>query len=141
MIDINDFLSRLQKARRTSKNSWVACCPYHGDKNPSMSVSVGSDGRILVHCFSQQCGIDEIAASVGLEVKDLMPDNLGYHRMKPLRMGVNHKDALCAVRDDMTSYLLWAKQVQRGEALTDKDTLEMAKAIGRIQMAIELAGG
>ncbi|HKI53636.1 MAG TPA: CHC2 zinc finger domain-containing protein [Anaerolineales bacterium] len=141
MIPIEDFLSRLQKVRRTGAKSWIACCSAHQDKNPSMTVSEGSDGRILAHCFSHQCGIDDIAAAVGLEVKDLMPENLGYHRMKPLRMGVNPKDAMCAVRDDMTSFLIWAKMVQRGEVLTGADTLEMAKAVGRIQMAIELTGG
>ena len=106
-----------------------------------MTVSEGTDGRILAHCFSQQCGIDDITAAVGLEVKDLMPENLGFHRIKPLRMGVNPKDAICAVRDDMTSFLVWAKMTQRGEVLTGTDTLEMAKAIGRIQMAIYLSGG
>jgi len=141
MISIEEFLSRLQKVRKTGSRSWMACCPSHQDKNPSMTVSEGNDGRILVHCFSQQCGIDDITASVGLEVKDLMPENLGFHRIKPLRIGVNPKDAMCAVRDDMTSFLIWAKTIQRGEVLTGTDTLEMAKAIGRIQMAIELSGG
>jgi len=41
----------------------------------------------------------------------------------------------------MQSFLIWAKMVQRGEALTGADTLEIARAIGRIQMAIELTGG
>jgi len=141
MIHIEEFLSRLQKVRKTGAKTWMACCPSHNDKNPSMTVSEGTDGRILAHCFSQGCGIDDITAAIGLEVKDLMPENLGYHRMKPLRMGVNPRDALFAVRDDMQSFLIWAKMVQRGEALTGVSTLEIARAIGRIQMAIELTGG
>ena len=141
MSKLDNFLSRLLKVRKTGANSWMACCPSHGDKNPSMTVSEGTDGRILVHCFSHQCGIDDITSAVGLEVKDLMPENLGFHRIKPLRMGVNPKDALCAVRDDMQSFLIWAKMIQRNEVLTGTDTLEIAKAIGRMQMAIDLTGG
>ncbi len=138
---INNFLSRLQKVRKTGKESWIACCPSHGDNNPSMSISVGTDGRVLVHCFSHQCSIDDITGAVGMEVKDLMPENLGFHRIKPLRMGVNPKDALCAIKTDLYGALVMAKMVQRGEKLTDADSLFLAQMIGRLQLTIDLAGG
>lgn len=138
MANLPEFLSRLQKVRKTGKDSWLACCPAHGDKNPSMTVSEGSDGRVLAHCFSHGCGIDDIVASVGMEVKDLMPENLGYHRIKPLAMSVNPRDALHAIRDDMTVLLVMAKMVQNGE---DINTLLLAKLIGRLEMTISLTGG
>lgn len=138
---IDEFVSRLHKARRTSKNSWMACCPAHDDKNPSMTVSEGSDGRILVHCFSHECSITDIVEAVGLKVSDLMPENLGYIRMKPLKMAVNPKDALCAVKTDMTVALVIAKDIQKGIVPDEQTTLLLAKLIGRIQMAIDLSGG
>lgn len=141
MSKLDDFLSRLNKVRKTGKESWLACCPSHGDKNPSMTISVGSDGRVLVHCHSQGCSIEDIAAGVGLEVKDLMPDDPLYNRAKPLRAPVSPRDALFAVRDDLTSALVIAKMIQRGEKLTDKDTLELAKIVGRISFTIHLTGG
>ena len=141
MANIDEFISRLQKARKTGKNSWLACCPAHQDKNPSMSVSEGTDGRILVHCFSHECSIEDITSAVGMEVKDLMPENLGYHRIKPLAVSINPRDALFAIRDDMTVMLIMAKMVQRGEALTDVDTLLLAKLIGRMNYTISLTGG
>ncbi|MCZ6718345.1 MAG: AAA family ATPase, partial [Gammaproteobacteria bacterium] len=33
-------------------DNWIACCPAHDDKNPSLSVSNGSDERVLVHCHA-----------------------------------------------------------------------------------------
>lgn len=138
MANLPEFLSRLQKVRKSGKNNWLACCPAHGDKNPSMTVSEGSDGRILVHCFAHECGIDDIVSAVGMEVKDLMPENLGYHKIKPLAMAVNPRDALHAIRDDMTVLLVMAKMVQRGEEI---NTLLLAKLISRLNMTIALTGG
>lgn len=140
MVSIDEFLSRLKKVRKTGHKSWIACCSAHQDKNPSMTVSEGSDGRILIHCFSQQCGIDDITAAVGLEVKDLMPKNLNYHRMKPLRMAVNPKDALCAMKTELTRALLILKDVQSMKATPDA-ALDLARIIGRVQLTIDLAGG
>lgn len=141
MSALDAFLSRLQKVRKTGKSSWLACCPAHGDKNPSMSVSVGNDGRVLVHCFSQQCGIDEIAGAVGMTVSELMPDNAGFQRAKPLKCAVNPRDAMFAMRSDLTEALIYAKAVQRGEVLDADASLKLAKIVGRVQMAIELTGG
>ena len=62
---IEELLDRLQKVRPTGKDKWVACCPVHGDKNPSMSVAE-KDGRVLCHCFS--CGANglKVIQALGL---------------------------------------------------------------------------
>lgn len=138
---VENFLSRLQKVKATSKGSWVACCPAHQDKNPSMTVTEGNDGRVLVHCFSQQCSIEDIANAVGLSVSDLMPENVGFHRIKPKSRLFNAMDVLCAIRSDLTLTLIVAKDVQRGKVLTQEESLDLARAIGRVEVAIQLAGG
>ena len=35
-----------------SGSGWVARCPAHEDKMPSLSVTEGADGRVLVHCHA-----------------------------------------------------------------------------------------
>ncbi len=30
----------------------MACCPCHEDREPSLSITDGQDGRLLVHCFA-----------------------------------------------------------------------------------------
>src|SRR5688572_5957837 len=62
---IEDILPRLEKVRRTGNNNWLACCPAHDDRNPSMTIRAADDGRILVKCFSG-CAFEEIVGAVGL---------------------------------------------------------------------------
>ena len=37
--------------RRTG-NTWTACCPAHDDRAPSLSISSGKDGKVLVRCHA-----------------------------------------------------------------------------------------
>lgn len=50
----------------------MTLCPSHDDTSPSLSVSTGDDGRILVHCFAG-CTAEEITDALGLHVRDLFP--------------------------------------------------------------------
>jgi hypothetical protein len=55
-------LGRLDGVRRAG-TGWVARCPAHADHLPSLSVGVGDDGRLLLHCFAG-CAFDAIRASL-----------------------------------------------------------------------------
>ena len=65
MLDISVILERLDQVRKSS-NGYTACCPVHGDRNPSMSVTQ-KDDVILCHCFS--CGANgvDVVAAIGLK--------------------------------------------------------------------------
>jgi len=39
-MEIDHIVSRLERVRRTGPDSWVACCPAHEDRHPSLSVCV-----------------------------------------------------------------------------------------------------
>jgi 5S rRNA maturation endonuclease (ribonuclease M5) len=45
-------------------------CPAHHDHTPSLSISPGSDGKVLLYCHAG-CSIDDIVAALGLELTDL----------------------------------------------------------------------
>jgi hypothetical protein len=50
---------------RASGGSWMASCPAHDDEKPSLSISEGRDGKVLVKCHagcSQQAVIDALKA-------------------------------------------------------------------------------
>lgn len=63
---ISLLLSRLKRVR-PSGVGWSAACPAHEDKNPSLSINLGDDGRILVHCHAK-CALEAVMAAVDLPV-------------------------------------------------------------------------
>src|SRR3990167_8415602 len=65
------ILSRLKGVRPTG-NGWTALCPAHEDQHNSLSVGVGTDGRILLNCHAQKCPYDAIARACGTTVDELM---------------------------------------------------------------------
>jgi len=60
------------RVKYTGKNSYMAQCPCHEDKEPSLAVSEGEDGRVLLKCFAG-CNTEDIVAELGLSMADLFP--------------------------------------------------------------------
>ena len=84
-FNINLLLEKLDKVRSTGSGKWMALCPAHPDKSPSLGIKQTDDGKILVHCFSG-CHVTDIVAAVGLKLSDLMPENPTYQKgSKPPR--------------------------------------------------------
>ena len=69
----DDLLAKLEKVRARGSGKWSACCPAHADRNPSLSIRLAGDERVLVHCFSG-CTVEEICAALGIRVAELFPD-------------------------------------------------------------------
>jgi hypothetical protein len=67
-----DLLKRLERVRKAS-DGWLALCPAHADKNPSLSVGVGDSGQILLRCFAG-CPLDAILRALALEIGDLFAE-------------------------------------------------------------------
>jgi hypothetical protein len=59
MSSVHEIVSGL-KARR-SGTGWIARCPAHADKTPSLSITE-RDGKVLVHCHAGCAQTDVIAA-------------------------------------------------------------------------------
>ncbi len=63
----------LTQARRAGPGRYMARCPAHGDRSPSLSVREGKDGRILLHCFAG-CEKAAVLHAIGLTWRDLFND-------------------------------------------------------------------
>ena len=68
-----DVLGRLEHVTG-GKGKWMACCPAHQDKSPSLAINEADD-RILVHCFAG-CKTSDVIAALGLTVSDLFYNKL-----------------------------------------------------------------
>jgi hypothetical protein len=67
-----DFVARLEGARRSGPG-WIARCPAHDDRTPSLSVVRGADGRTLLYCHAG-CTTDAILAAMGFSWTDVFAD-------------------------------------------------------------------
>lgn len=75
------LLSRLERAK-PQKDGFTALCPAHKDRNPSLSVREGDDGRALVTCHAG-CTLDEICAALGVPMAALFaPGSTGAMRRR-----------------------------------------------------------
>lgn len=68
-MSIYDLLPKLKRVKQ-SGDKWLACCPAHNDRNPSLAVSEGKDGRVLLHCHAG-CKYEAIVSALGLQPSDL----------------------------------------------------------------------
>ena len=103
-------LSRLKGVKQTAANKWIACCPAHPDEHPSLGISVGDDGKVLLICRSQGCSAEQICKAVGLTLSDLFPSQKGK-LMKRIVATYDYVDAdgkplFQAVRYDPKDFLL-----------------------------------
>jgi len=122
-VDVNDLIARLEKAKRTSRDSWLTCCPAHKDRTPSLTVRGLDDGRILIHCFAG-CGAADVMASLGLETADLFPEPLADH-LPAVRQPFSAADALRALRREAAVCALSSADLAEGKPV-DRERLFLA---------------
>lgn len=67
---INTILNALSGVKETKPEQWIAQCPSHGDRNPSLAIMRGDDGRALLKCWAG-CTALEVVEAAGLELRDL----------------------------------------------------------------------
>jgi hypothetical protein len=88
-----DAILQALRGKRTGPNAGLVCCPVpshgrgHGDRHPSLSISIGDDGRPLVHCFSGCDPADVLAALAAINF-DSNSDKL---RQTPTKLRQAHR--------------------------------------------------
>ena len=88
--DAEDFIDQRMKAGTIARalggrkvgSNWMARCPAHDDRDPSLSVQNAGDGKVLVHCHA---GCDQTRVIAALRSRGLWEDN--GHRQGCFRRG------------------------------------------------------
>ena len=139
MKSLGDLLSRLDKVRRTGEASWIARCPAHEDRDPSLTLAE-RDGVVLLHCFAG-CDVASIVGAIGMDLADLFPERLDDHRGQRVRLPFNPTDVLRCVGKESLIASICAAAVGRGEILADEDRARLAVATRRLHDAAEAVRG
>lgn len=82
--DVDALLDRLDGVRNLAADHWIARCPAHDDRRPSLDIRLAHDGKILL-CCRPGCRADEILQALGLDWAVLFPDGPSrpVHRSRP----------------------------------------------------------
>lgn len=137
---VHDLLATLQKTKQTGARRWIACCPAHPDKRPSLTITEKDDGMVLIKCWAG-CGAADILAAVGLEFDALYPDKLDDHRGKPARRPWNPYDVLKIMAFEATVVRLSAAAIATGKPLNEADTARLVTAWHRLEAAAGAVNG
>lgn len=130
------LLNLLEGVRQTGPQQWVARCPSHKDKSPSLSVKECSDGRVLLHCFAG-CDTHDILGALNLEIGDLFPQPI-YHRGKAVHPRFSAGDALKCLSREAGVVAIIASDLAEGRPV---DADRAATAAGRIADALAVVYG
>ena len=137
-MSADTVLSLLSKVRKMGPDRWMACCPAHNDKSPSLSIRETSDGRVLLHCWTG-CGANEILEAVGLTFDDLFPDRLTDHAPRE-RQPFSHREAMAGlVPEVMFVAAASSDMLKGGLKKTDHDRLIVA--VSRLAAAASYVEG
>lgn len=132
----DELLSRLHKVRRTGHDEWVACCPHHADKSPSLAVKQAAGDVVLLHCFAG-CSTDDVLGSLGLTFADIMPPKEPLVEVK--RLPFNPRTVLEAIAINVRVLALMANDVAKGAPITPADRDKFFDVAAEILEAIDYA--
>jgi hypothetical protein len=130
-VTASTLLDRLELVRETGPGRWIARCPSHEDRSPSLSIRETDDGTVLIHDFGG-CHALDIVQAVGLELSDLFPNK--NHRA-PSKRRIPAADKLLAIDHEITVATLILSRAIDGRAITESDWQRLAQARARIGSA------
>lgn len=133
------LLSKLDKVKRTGQARWIARCPAHEDRSPSLSIRELEDGRTLVHCFAD-CAVEDVLRAVGLEFDALFPEKPIEHGKRE-RRPFNAHDVLECLSEEARITAIAAGDMVRGIPISETDHERLLTAAARLESGRRLANG
>jgi len=140
-MNVEDFLLLLNGVKPAGKDRWVARCPYHNDRAPSLAITKGDRVPILLHCFAG-CDVDQIVGAVGLELSDLMPPKDPHFRddqRARLAVPFTPEQAIRCLWTESTFLFIAIADITRGKPLDQLTKDRMVEAAARINDARRIA--
>jgi hypothetical protein len=138
MSAVEKILDRLTGVRQSAPGRWIARCPAHDDKGPSLSIREAEDGRVLIHDFSG-CRTQDVLQAIGLDFRDLFDQPLS-HLLPPIRRGFSARELLELASHELTVGALLVEKAG-DEGLTEQEAIRLLQSAGRLNRVKELAHG
>jgi len=133
------LLNRLENVRQYGQGFRAKCPSHDGKSTGSLSIAIGDDGRILLHCFGGCTALD-VVHSCGLELSDLFEKRISHYtppaerrQLQELARQSQFKAAVPALMTESIVVLLAAGMIDKGTPLSQADDDRLMLAIERIE--------
>jgi hypothetical protein len=134
-MKIDLILSRLESVKNTGDNKWIARCPSHQDKSPSLAIKY-TENKILLHCFAG-CGADDVLAAIGLDFTALFDEIPGNNNKRVSKHnGFSADDVLLALIHEITIVGLAAGDISNGVEISSENLDRVKLASLRISEGV-----
>jgi len=130
------IITLLEGVKKTGQDRWIAKCPAHEDRFPSLAIREVDD-RLLLHCFAG-CSVYEICEAVGLEITNLFPESRESH--KPISKPFPASDILKCLSFEITFLVVCASDLAKGEKLNQEDKDRLLVSASRFRYALTAGG-
>jgi len=137
-MNVATVLERLDGPRDIGHGKYVARCPAHEDRSPSLAIKECDDGRVLLHCFAG-CETEDVLSAIGLTFADVMPERpVGHHTRRPLGPFDAHQVLATLDHESLVVAIIGADILEH--KTIDAPTLDrLGKAVERINTARSIA--
>lgn len=139
-MPLADLLNTLEAVKKTGPSRYIAKCPAHNDKRPSLTITEKDDGMVLIKCWTG-CGAAEILQAVGLDYAALYPPRTDDHRGRLIKRPWNPADLLQIMAYEALIVSIGASRQANGHAPSDADRQRILTASARLQRAAEAVNG
>lgn len=140
-MPVEILLSRLQKVRSLGANRWLACCPAHDDRRPSLRIR-DDDGRILVRCMSHGCGFVDIVTALGMSASDFFPPGPApINGIRPIRKPFFPSDVFETARFEVAVASMIARDIYIAEQVSEDEYDRLLLSMSRLNRIAEAAYG
>ena len=129
-MPINDILNRLDRVKETGPGKYLACCPAHDDKSPSLAICETDEGLVLLHCFVG-CDPESVLDAIGLKFSDLYPKPLGHH-FKPSKLRVSPREGLATLDHESLVVAIIGADFLEHKEIDEATWRRLATAVNRI---------
>jgi hypothetical protein len=131
------LLDRLDGVKQTGPDRWIAKCPSHKDRSPSLSIREIDDGRVLLKCFAG-CGAIDILDSVTLGWAALFPEG-GHQPARPSQLAIPARDLLAILDHELTVAVLILHEIVSTRKVGAGHVDRLIQAAARISKARVIA--
>ncbi len=134
-MTVDAILSQCAMIRETGPGKFIARCPAHDDRSPSLAIRECNDGRVLLHCFAG-CEVESVLTAIGLTFSELYPEKPGSDiSHKPVRQRFDARQVLATLDHELlVASIIGADFLEQKEI--DEETWDrLGTAVHRINTA------